>query len=300
MKKTIFLFLILYITSLSATAAIDDKGDRWFEVEILVFSRQDDTTVEDNEIWPEMAAPAELAQSIFLAPVFSPIDRIDDQAGSMRSLPGESSIPERALEGSGNSVIIPYQILTDSDLKLTSFENKLSRSSQIDPIYHIAWRQPAFLRGDSTPVRIQWEKQVHDDADSLTSEESLITPPQMPVVADNDSGDDVPDRVQSLEGSITVSANRYLHVDVDLFYRQDEPVEKDQNIFNIFDVFRIEDTPRVFRMNQTRRMRSGETHYFDHPKFGMIVLVTPYEYRGGRDESEEELGAAPPSSSDIP
>ena len=24
-------------------------------------------------------------------------------------------------------------------------------------------------------------------------------------------------------------------------------------------------------------MRSGELHYFDHPRFGIIALVTPYE-----------------------
>ena len=50
MKKTIFLFLILYFISISATAAIDDEGDRWFEVEILIFTQQS-SAVEDNEIW---------------------------------------------------------------------------------------------------------------------------------------------------------------------------------------------------------------------------------------------------------
>jgi hypothetical protein len=28
-------------------------------------------------------------------------------------------------------------------------------------------------------------------------------------------------------------------------------------------------------LQEQRRLRSGELHYFDHPRFGLIVLVTP-------------------------
>jgi hypothetical protein len=30
---------------------------------------------------------------------------------------------------------------------------------------------------------------------------------------------------------------------------------------------------RMFELRQTRRMRSGELHYFDHPAFGLLVTV---------------------------
>ncbi len=286
MKKTLFLFLVLYITSLSASAANDDEGDRWFEVEILIFSQQDDTdAVKDNEIWPEMATPAAFAQSITLAPArdSSPSAGIDGQNGSVESVPD-------------NSLIMPYQILQDSELALTGLDNKLSRSGSLVPLYHIAWRQPVFSRDSAAPVYIQWGKQAPGNADLLSSEEALIAPPPMPITVDDDSGDNVSVHVQNLEGSITVSVKRYLHFDVDLFYTGDEAAEKDQNIFNIFDVFRTEDTPRVYRMKQARRMRSGETHYFDHPKFGMIVLITPYEYKGALDEIEEEQETVLPGS----
>ena len=35
--------------------------------------------------------------------------------------------------------------------------------------------------------------------------------------------------------------------------------------------------PTLFRLTQTRRMRSGELHYLDHPLFGLLVQVRPYE-----------------------
>jgi hypothetical protein len=31
----------------------------------------------------------------------------------------------------------------------------------------------------------------------------------------------------------------------------------------------------VYRLNESRRIKVSETHYFDHPKFGALVRVSP-------------------------
>jgi hypothetical protein len=59
-----------------------------------------------------------------------------------------------------------------------------------------------------------------------------------------------------LDGILRVYRLRYLHVDVDLVYHRSGV-----------------DTP--FRLQTSRRMRSGELHYLDHPLFGLLILVTP-------------------------
>jgi hypothetical protein len=61
-----------------------------------------------------------------------------------------------------------------------------------------------------------------------------------------------------LDGILRVYRLRYLHVDVDLVYHRSGV-----------------DTP--FRFQTSRRMRSGELHYLDHPLFGLLILVTPLE-----------------------
>jgi hypothetical protein len=33
----------------------------------------------------------------------------------------------------------------------------------------------------------------------------------------------------------------------------------------------------AYRLSERRRIRSGELHYFDHPRFGVIARVTPYQ-----------------------
>jgi hypothetical protein len=58
-----------------------------------------------------------------------------------------------------------------------------------------------------------------------------------------------------LVGQIALSRGRYLHLTLDLVYQG-------------------EDGQR-YVLRQTRRMRSNERHYLDHPKFGVIALVTP-------------------------
>ncbi len=259
MKKPLFLLLILHFSSLSVAAATDEGGDRWYEVEILVFSREVDEVVDD-ELWPEVELPDTLGQAIVLAP---PLD-----AGGVS--------PQAEL-------VTPYQMLREDDLKLGAFDGRLGRTNEFTPLFHTAWRQPAFPRGASMPVRIRWE-QVAEVVAPPSEGEALIAPPQMSEV-EGEAGLPAPPGA-NLTGTLTVSVNRYLHVDADLYYRPAEPVGEDQGPFNIFDVFAREEAPRVYRMHQSRRMRSGEIHYLDHPRFGLIVQVTPYEYPQKADEEE--------------
>ena len=55
-----------------------------------------------------------------------------------------------------------------------------------------------------------------------------------------------------LDGTVTLVRERFLHLDVDLVLQS------------------------IYSLDETRRMRSGERHYFDHPMFGVIAEVTPY------------------------
>ena len=58
-------------------------------------------------------------------------------------------------------------------------------------------------------------------------------------------------------GQLALSRGRYLHLTLDLVFTP--PQEGGQR----------------YVLRQTRRMRSNERHYFDHPKFGVIAIVTP-------------------------
>ncbi len=111
-----------------------------------------------------------------------------------------------------------------------------------------------------------------------------------------------------LEGSISVGVGRYLHLGLDLWYHDPafsqqaalppaQPTEPEQGLqtplgesmspvstaleplpelprpepvqMDSADVF----TPRYMYLNAKRRMRSGDLHYIDHPKFGVLVRI---------------------------
>ena len=59
-----------------------------------------------------------------------------------------------------------------------------------------------------------------------------------------------------LTGQVAVSRGRYLHLTLDLAL--ESPSDPGQR----------------YVLQQTRRMRSNERHYIDHPKFGVIALIT--------------------------
>jgi hypothetical protein len=58
----------------------------------------------------------------------------------------------------------------------------------------------------------------------------------------------------SLSGTVRLSAGRFLHLALSLDY--------------------VTDDGTLLTIAETRRMRSGERHYFDHPYFGVIAIVT--------------------------
>jgi hypothetical protein len=61
-----------------------------------------------------------------------------------------------------------------------------------------------------------------------------------------------------LTGRVALSRGRYLHLTLDLVL---QPMGANEQ----------------YVLRQTRRMRSNERHYIDHPKFGVIALITQSE-----------------------
>jgi len=142
--------------------------------------------------------------------------------------------------------------LPKSQFRLTAQRNALARSAPYRPIAHLAWRQ-------AVPGRRQ--------AKAL----------ELP------GGQRNPDRAY-VDGLVRVAVERYLHLDLDLrLHLPDSAIQaapqdnqalpedyQDQAASQDFGV------PDI-RLRQQRRMRSKELHYFDHPRFGVIALITPYE-----------------------
>jgi hypothetical protein len=66
-----------------------------------------------------------------------------------------------------------------------------------------------------------------------------------------------------IEGFLGVTRGRYLHLDTRLWYTPNPSPDAQD--------------PGYMELREQRRMRSGELHYLDHPKFGVLARVDPIQ-----------------------
>ena len=93
-------------------------------------------------------------------------------------------------------------------------------------------------------------------------------------------------------GEITPYKNRFLHLDLNLYFLEkteniDEALNLeikskkynknglfDEELLNIFnaneEIFKTQ-----YQIKESRKLRSKELHYIDHPKFGVIFQISP-------------------------
>ena len=88
-----------------------------------------------------------------------------------------------------------------------------------------------------------------------------------------------------LSGRINLVRERYLHLDVDLFL---------SSAYATLSATEDATGSPVYELSERRRIKkSGRVHYFDHPRFGMIAIVTPYQSPQMQQQLlEEEMEAA--------
>ena len=265
---------------------------QWYQIEVFIFDNNDESAA-GNERWPQdlvLRYPpntVELIDPLSLnAPTLNENDSLK-ATNNFQQFPTLNS--NTATEASFSTVNplhsgltveghhgeIPYALLPDEELQLTHTVRKISRRNNFRKLFHHAWRQPAATRKDSPHI--------------------IIT------------GGDKFDNHFELEGTIQLGVERYLHITTDLWLSsfvgnaglerdlwstlpkrpETNPQSTPSNaIANEFDPVQHSflalfgnqySVDRTVTLRQTRRMRSGELHYIDHPLIGLLVKVTPYE-----------------------
>jgi hypothetical protein len=95
-----------------------------------------------------------------------------------------------------------------------------------------------------------------------------------------------------LRGTIKINRSRYLHAEIDVVYRGQFPPS---------DASRSGEAVS-FRLKETRRMRSNQLHYLDHPAIGALLIATPITLDAEEEtEAEDETHATvPPAAPSAP
>ena len=98
----------------------------------------------------------------------------------------------------------------------------------------------------------------------------------------------ITDPAGDLDGTVVFYMSRFLHVDVDLLLKDesDQKMDMTAGVANAKPVagFAMSSSDAtnnsqqlVYRIDESRRIRSNQMNYFDHPKFGVLLIITPME-----------------------
>lgn len=183
------ILLGLALATLWTSQTLAEEGSTWYQVEMIVFERTGGA--DSIEQWP---------RNIQLR---YPINwvALEGSETEEESNEEDTSAPERPSWDNGLAALNsprevdyardPFHPLEEDARSLDRFANAMNRSGQYRVLFHEAWRQPVTELDDSPALLIQ--------------------------------GGDAFDSHTELEGSITLSVSRYLHLHTRLWFTEFEP-----------------------------------------------------------------------------
>ena len=182
-----------------------------------------------------------------------------DRSGPAGESPQPLQVPDtaRALEAFETVPLrsAGIELLPDEQFGLTEQWSRLRNSKNHQPIVRLAWLQkdPPAERGPA--IRLHWGSPFTDVA-TLSAQ-----------------------RVYPVDGSVTLLAGRYLHLEAELVYTQADASSGEL---------------RSFRLKERRRLRRDELNHLDSPRLGVLMKAT--RAPEGKDVKPAAKPAAKPSA----
>ncbi len=212
---------------------------KWYNVEIVIFS-QDSSAGGGSEQWPVIESLPDWSDAVTIQPGVSIPTAIQTAVQADMSVQERQQLwgkPEKTNRSAS------FSMLSQSNLRLNAITASLRGSNgRFAPLLHLAWRQPAQSKKSAKTIYLQ---------SAATSTNGI----------------------PRLQGTVRLSVQRYLHIDLDLLLQRKEIKRADDSGFIQSSSFSPERTG--YRFKTHRRMRSEELHYLDHPRLGAIVIVRP-------------------------
>ncbi len=301
---------ILFALSLTASAA----GTALYKVELIVFENLDPGAPQAED-WPADSGmpPLDNAMELSALPAPAPLaGEIPVSADTPVTVIETIPAPETATSASqaGAELAAPTtepeapssRWMAKSELSLDEDEQKLLNSGRYRPLLHIGWVQPLDATDQGTPVHIYDGMKPADDVPALGADtegqvvvhplaspsgempapatpKPVKLPPPQTVDETHPTDQGMPRQGRTphvLDGTFTLRQGRYLHVDVDLGYRLSFTPEATLPADARPGDATVQPVARLIRMTQSRRIRSDELNYLDHPLIGVLFVVSPY------------------------
>jgi len=230
----------------------------WYQVEVIVFEYLYPELGE--ELWYENPGLPSRDDSIEL--IDARPDLLEQDEENLPAPTAEKTELEPELTA--------YLALPKENYRLQDVYRVLRLSRDYRPLQHVAWQQAGLERREGRAVHL--EKMLE-----LEGPDSAL-PPELAEIQIEEEAYIAPEMV--FDGTIRIRSSYYLHADVDFSYFPQEfitlLVSQKQNSVNQNNLYINQEADYV-RLQESRRIKLNELHYFDHPLFGVILQVSRIE-----------------------
>ena len=270
--------LPLVCAALLFPLSIEAKTDTWYQVELIVFSHPAGNDAEQWDATPNLAYPS--ASRLLADEVSAPI---------------VTSQPE---QGAPTAPLQPAEltILPSSQQALRNKAAAIQRSSRYQILFHEAWNQQMTDQANALPIVLDrsgdggaWPELqgtiklyvarylyletnlwLNTRGEYLPGSWRMPAPPIGPSSLIFEAPE--PELELELEQPQreTITADPAIDLESQRVPSTLITITKRAETLEPIYPFR-----HAVRLHQTRRMRSGEVHYIDHPMLGVIVKITP-------------------------
>ena len=283
------LAVLMWLTTSNAQAEdAPTLANAWYRIEVIVFERTDDAT-GGEQLLGGPAAPLPRTSRAFIAPDPARVYLLDP------AMLGDPLLPSFDAALARDSTATPTQSTEPAALPPVPAPppSPTERAAALMHAYEdslfeqcFQWQSPGTLMLNSQTARLErsgrYRVLLHGAWIAPIPDRDAPLP--MLIQAGDRSGDQ-----WRIEGTIAVTLGRYLHADVALRYRLDPLAGTDPLA-----------TPDYLELHELRRLRSGELHYLDHPRFGVLLQIDPVGVPDALTAQIDALSALPAQPAAAP
>ena len=232
----------------------------WYQVEIIVFENLEADS--NGELWYENPGLPDRTNTIELIAELADSEAEEIEVSS--SAPEKQNIPQNKAE------LIPYLQLDEDKFRLEGIQRVLKLSREYRPLMHVSWQQPGLTPTTARAVHIQ----KYEEAETTVISD-LETGKSNSLDDSFSEQNEIEDVYQVLDlifdGTIRLRSSRFLHVDVDIAFFPEFLTEagniQEQGLF-------VQQHADYVRLQESRKIKLNEIHYFDHPLFGVVLRAS--------------------------
>ncbi len=280
-RYTYLLILHTLITACTINSAMAESP-RWYEVELALISYQDKQKIS-HEHWPEILIADDLSSD----PTTTALDTnkaTNSDPWSWLEWWNQSTQPRGLFDIQKEAQVQPPLLekpFLDQGLAFASKQDKFAKAKDLQLIWSKKWRQPI---PDKSKAELDENQIIIDIKTALNFKQAVKNSSSLIEI--------------EVSGKLYLYRSRYLHLVTDLNVQHWQSLEANSEFDNSIKILpyhsknedniipsasstpltKIIEIPlRAASIKQSRRMRSNELHYIDHPMLGILVRTTPIE-----------------------